>query len=116
MNPTIHIESQFPAQYLPLADWLHAFPIFQLATCRLHRKYKRFVLISLTFRDSSMLAPKMVYIIVCAITNSYANILSYSTHEALLMLDTNYFLDSSAPEQNCITRHLITLYHSALEH
>jgi hypothetical protein len=28
MNPTTHIESQFPAQYFPSADWLHAFPIF----------------------------------------------------------------------------------------
>ena len=28
MNPMIHIESQFPAQYLPPTDWLHAFPIF----------------------------------------------------------------------------------------
>ena len=47
MNPMIHIEYQFPAQYLPLADWLHAFPIFQLAACRFHGKYKGFDLISL---------------------------------------------------------------------
>ena len=51
MNPTIHIESQFPAQYLPLADWLHVFPIFQLAACRLHGKYERFGLISLTLQN-----------------------------------------------------------------
>ena len=51
MNPTIHIESQFPAQYLLLTDWLHAFPIFQLATCRFHEKYKRFDLISLILRN-----------------------------------------------------------------
>ena len=46
MNPMIHIESQFPAQYFPSADWLHALPIFQLDACRFYGKYKRFDLIS----------------------------------------------------------------------
>ena len=56
-----------------------------------------------------MSAVKTICIIVCAITNSYADILSYSAPEVLLMLDTCCFLDSSTLKQNCITQHLMLL-------
>ena len=45
---------------------------------------------------------------VCEVKNLYADILHYSAHETLLMLDTHCILDNSTSKQNCITWHLIT--------
>ena len=107
------------------SNWLHADCLGNM---------KDLVLSLWPFKIFSMSAPKMIYINVCVITNLYASILHYSTHETLLMLGTYCILDSSAPKKNVslrtwaldhsaldITRHLNTdslgtWYHSALEH
>ena len=99
MNPTIHIESYFPAQYFPPADWLHVDFMGNI---------KDLILSLYSKNISSKSAPKMVYIKVCEVTNLHADILHCSVHDTLLMLGTHRVLDNSASKQNCITRHLIT--------